>query len=86
MNCITTDGESIFNCVVLGRGARITISVLSWRACLFAMWKSRQGKWKNQICELNPQIGLGGLFLIHGFQPDTGYFIATKAIEKVKDD
>ena len=77
MDCVYTQGKTIFTCSINDR-VKIILSVLSRRACLIAMYKSEHNKWKNIICELNPAIDICGIFTAYGFQPDTGYFIVTK--------
>ena len=76
MNHITTEGPSIIT-MQGPNGNKYTVSVLSVRAAMLAMVKSRAGKWRKPMVEYAFPFQVENFILI-GFQPETGFHLGFK--------
>jgi len=76
MDHITTEGPSIIE-MTCRNGNKYTVSVLSVRAAMLAIYKSGMGEWKKPMVEYAFPFQVENFILI-GFQPQTGFHLGFK--------
>ena len=79
MDHITTEGPSIIE-MECPNGNTFTVSILSRRAAMLVMYKSRQCAWEKRMVEYVNPIWINS-FILLGFQPGSGFHLGFKVAD-----